>query len=298
MAEVPWPYEHCILCLEKRQLTVEHIIPQQLGGRLTARFLCKPCNDELGHRIEAEVRADPSIRLAAEQLRGQIPDDLAEAIRDGQPYTAVGPGGRTRGSFKRGRFQIRPATQDDGSIVQPTPDARKHLRRILAKQGVAEDEIERRLAQFDEAPDNTLVDLGVGVKAVGWGIDDIEPVLEGPFLSSGALAKIAYEFLACHAGDLVLQESQQLKALREAILRESEEGIEVERLRSSKCRPLHGLAMEHPGDHATVTICMFGWLIFRVHLRQVALRPPYYIYTCELNTGEEYCAELPVDEAV
>lgn len=263
---------------------------------MTARFLCKPCNDELGHRIEAEVRSDPSIRLAAENLRFQIPD-LAEAIRDGQPYIASGPGGTIRGSFKRGRFQIRAATQDDGSVVQPTPDARKHLRRILAKRGVDEDEIERRLGQFDETPDNTLADLGVNVQAVRWGVDEIHPVLERPFLSSAVLAKIAYEFLACHASDLVLGESPQLVALREAVLGESEDAIEVERLHTSKYRPLHGLAMEHDADHAIVTICLLGWLVFRVHLRQIALAPPHFIYTCELDTGREYCAELPADEA-
>jgi hypothetical protein len=292
MAEMPWPYDHCILCLEKRELSLEHVIPQQIGGRLTARFLCKPCNDELGYRIEAEVRSDPSIRLAAENLRDQIPD-LAEAIRDRQAYIASGPGGTIPGSFKRGRFQIRAATQDDGSVVQPTPDARMHLRRILAKRGVDEEEIERRLAQFDEAPDNTLVDLGVNVQAVRWDIDEIYHVLEGPFLSPAVLAKIAYEFLACHAGDLVLKESPQLAALRGAVRGGSAEAIEIERLQTSKYQPLHGLAMGHDDDHAVLTICLFGWLVFRVHLRQIALAPPHFIYTCKLDTGEEYCAELP-----
>lgn len=292
MAEVPWPHGWCILCLAQGDLTVEHIIPRQIGGRLTARFLCKPCNDQLGHRVEAEVRADPSIRLAAENLQDQIPD-LAKAIREGQPYIALGPGGKARGTIKSGKFQIDAATLENGSVVQPTSEARKHLQRVLAKRGLDPDEIQKRLGKFEEAPDNTIVQLDLDLHAIRWGIDEIHPALDGSFLSSAVLAKVAYEFLACHAGDLVLSESPQVAGLRSAVRGYSEEAIQIERLTSSKYRPVHGLAMEQCGDHTVVRVCLFGWLVYRVHLLAVALARPYFIYTCELDTGEEYCAELP-----
>lgn len=186
MAEVPWPHGRCILCLGQRDLTVEHIIPRQVGGRLTARFLCKLCNDQLGYRVEADVRADPSIRLAAQNLQDEIPD-LAKAIREGQPYIASGPGGKIRGNVKGGKFQLDAGMRENGSVVQPTPEARKHLQRVLAKRGLGPEAIQQLVAGFDEAPDNTVVELGLDLHAIRWGIDEIHPVLAGPFLSSAVL---------------------------------------------------------------------------------------------------------------
>lgn len=170
MSEVPWPYERCILCLNERELTLEHVIPRQIGGRLTARFLCKECNDELGHRIESRVRSDPSIQLASENLREQIPE-LATAIQAGETYLALGPGGKVPGSFKNGRFAVRSAEQDDGSLIHPTSEAAQHLRRILSRRGLPGDEVEQRLEEFAQAPDDTLVDLGVSVQAIRWGVE-------------------------------------------------------------------------------------------------------------------------------
>lgn len=293
MAEVPWQFGICILCLDKRKLTLEHIIPKQIGGQLTARFLCKPCNDRLGHEIEAKVRADPSIRLAGRKLSREIPD-LAKAIEKGQPYVGLGPGGKIRGVFKNGSFHIRPTKKDNMPDVLPTAHARERLKGILARQGTAPAEIDQRLAQFDQAPNNMLVDLGNGLQAVRWSIDETHPALEGPFLSSAVLAKIAYEFLACHAGKAILKEIPQLTALRKVVWGISEQGIMIERMRTTVYRPLHGLAMEYEDDHAVVKICLFGWLVFRVHLNQLSLPTPHYVYTGELDTGEEYFAELPV----
>jgi len=293
MAEVPWPHGRCILCLERKDLTVEHVIPRQIGGRLTAKFLCKPCNDQLGYRIEADVRADPSIRLAARQLQGEIPD-LASAICEGQPYIASGPGGKTRGTVKGGQFRIDAGMREDGSLVQPTPEAREYLQRALVKRGLDPDAIKRLITRFDEAPDNTVVELGLDLRAIRWGIEEIHPVLEGPFLSSAVLAKIAYEFLACHAGDVILSETPQLAGLRAAVLGEREQAIQIEQLTSRKYRALHGLAMDQCAGHAVVHVCLFGWLVYRVHLSRVGFPRPYFIYTCELATGTEHCAELPL----
>ena len=42
----------CILCLENRDLTREHIVPESLGGCWQERLLCKGCNDHIGAKIE------------------------------------------------------------------------------------------------------------------------------------------------------------------------------------------------------------------------------------------------------
>lgn len=46
---------HCFVCTEPRSLTVEHVIPQAIGGRLKARLYCKVCNQAFGEGLDNEV---------------------------------------------------------------------------------------------------------------------------------------------------------------------------------------------------------------------------------------------------
>lgn len=45
----------CFACKETRSLTVEHIIPQAIGGTLKARLYCKECNSTFGHALDDEI---------------------------------------------------------------------------------------------------------------------------------------------------------------------------------------------------------------------------------------------------
>lgn len=45
----------CFVCTEPRRLTVEHIIPQAIGGRLKARLYCKVCNGVFGDSLDDEI---------------------------------------------------------------------------------------------------------------------------------------------------------------------------------------------------------------------------------------------------
>ena len=50
---------HCYLCgvlLDKSNSSVEHIIPNALGGDLKSRqLLCKKCNSDIGHQADSEL---------------------------------------------------------------------------------------------------------------------------------------------------------------------------------------------------------------------------------------------------
>ena len=45
----------CFVCKDPRPLTLEHIIPQAIGGRLKAKLYCKVCNDTFGHVLDDEI---------------------------------------------------------------------------------------------------------------------------------------------------------------------------------------------------------------------------------------------------
>ena len=45
----------CFFCAEARPLTVEHVIPQAIGGKLKARLYCKTCNEAFGETLDDEI---------------------------------------------------------------------------------------------------------------------------------------------------------------------------------------------------------------------------------------------------
>jgi hypothetical protein len=45
----------CFICKEPRKLTLEHVMPQSIGGRLQTKIYCKACNDTFGHSLDDEI---------------------------------------------------------------------------------------------------------------------------------------------------------------------------------------------------------------------------------------------------
>jgi len=287
--EVRWPHNRCIICLQEGNLTAEHIIPAQIGGKLSVPVLCKPCNDRLGYQVEAAVKSDPAIRCAVEHLKEEIPD-VAKQFLEGQTYLGSGEGGLVRGKVKDGTFRVNAGRKQDGSIIQPTPDGRDHVSKVLQKRGVDQEDRETILQQFDQAPENQRIELAPGLAAIKWRIDTIEPALGGPRLPERVLLKIAYEFVACHLGAKVYEQSAQLTDIRRALFEQSADThiYSVEYLTTRKYAPIHRIALAGMSPHVVVTICLFGWLLFRVHFQRIAIPPPNYRYSCNLDNGEEF----------
>ena len=48
-------HNSCFACKKPQTLTLEHIIPESIGGRLKARLYCKTCNDTFGHALDDEI---------------------------------------------------------------------------------------------------------------------------------------------------------------------------------------------------------------------------------------------------
>ncbi len=290
MSEVPWTRGICILCLEERPLTREHIIPEQIGGRLWVRFLCQSCNSQFGSTIESAVREDPSIRLAAENLENQLPG-LMNAIREGLPYIGMGAGGDVRMRRRKGELYVQGGFQGDNSLILSPNHSREHAEAEARRRGYSPEGIAQMLRHFDDIPENVRAELMPGYEIINWRIDEVRPALDGPMLSKRVLLKMAYEFLACHVGGSIYERAEQLDIIRAALLANADPCMQVEELTSGRYQPIHGLALEDD-EHAVVHICLFGWIHYRVHLLQVRTQPPMYAYTCNLLEGTERCEAI------
>jgi hypothetical protein len=275
-------------------LTVEHVISEALGGKLTSRLLCNVCNSRLGHQLEGKAKADPTVRLLAKGLRTDIPK-LAEYLEEGQRYITTGSGPSSIGLIKQGRFRVKGAKLDDGSLMQETLLAEKTIRKMLEQKELSDHDVEDALRRFRESPDDTRIEISQGIEVVKWSVSGLELALDGPMLNPLIPTKSAYEFLALHVGDAIYAETPPLKAIRRALYDGvlDEQNIEVERLHAPEAKPFHGLVFEGNKPYAKVQVRLFGKLAFRIHFKCLSVAGPRGMYTHDLATNRESVEQLP-----
>ena len=292
--EIHWPHKYCIICLRAEVLTLEHVIPNSLGGALTCRFLCKTCNSHIGHAHEGRAKTDPTVRLLAQELQPHLPQ-LASQLEEGQNYFAIGPGPRTRGSIKNGAFLVHGQKQPDGSLIQHTSIAKATIRKLLSKDGLSECEITQAIDRFEAAPDDTRIALTQTLEVTKWSIDGLRPALEGPLMKPIVAVKSAYEFLALQLGKSIYANSPPLRAVRHAVQSGTipEQHIVVDRLHAPEAKPIHGLVFEGNSPHAKVQVRLFGKLAFRVNFLRLSVGGERLMYTHDLASNQESFAALP-----
>ncbi len=313
-----WPDAHCILCrveghpTPEGHLTEEHIIPRVIGGILTCNFLCKNCNSVLGWH-EAKLKEDPSIRLAIENLRDQIPW-IYQRISLRQNFNGLSGGGLVEGFYRKDesngelRFQVRASQKPDDSRVLPTDDARKCLPEMLRKEGKNDAEIELAIRSLDEAPENVRVEVAPGFDIANWTVNRVDPQMDGRQLlvrlgkggeevlvgAGIVLLKIAFEYLALHIGTNIFD--CVFDPVRDALLRNdaSLSPHRIEWKRGPKVDPFHGLIVERKPSYVVVQIRFFSEVIYRVHFPQLTPGEAFqrYQYTHDLIQGTERCQNL------
>lgn len=251
----------------------------------------------MGHSFEGPAKEDPTIRFLVSKLATKVPK-LAKKISEGQEYVSISPGGKATGYLKAGEFVTRSCTLDDGSLIQHTPDAEKSIQRMLKRQNIDEGSIFESLQRLQCAPENIRVTLAGGLEVVKWGIEQIEPALDGRLLSPMVPFKSAYEFLALHLNSAIYEEVPALVAAREALSGGALDPTQflVERLHAPTARPFHGIVFEGNLPYAKVQVRLFGQLAFRVHFKTLSVGGPQFVYTHDLETNTEHVAHLSADE--
>ncbi len=209
---------------------------------------------------------------------------------ESHPHIGQSQPGPIRGYIQNGKFRVRSQTLDDGSLIQPSDDARKSIAKILRKSGYEEAPIRKAVATLDEVPEDKKVEIIPGLKVAKWSVQKVMMDLgKAQVMDPLIPAKTAYEFLACHIGIAIYDDAQQLFEIREALLKMGSwsETIRVDRLSSNRYEPFHGICFEGNDPYAMVQIRLFGWLAFRVHFLRLSIGGPRFVYTHKLDTGIE-----------
>ena len=149
----------CFSCCKSKRLTEEHIIPQALGGRLSACIYCKDCNDQFGKEIDRELLKRIGFfgtALGIKRARGK-----------NQPYDVTSVKNGTKLTFDGKRFaRKKPIVkiEKEGNKVKSvdirarTEEELKNLSAKISKKYSLTDEI-KPFAEYHPGPTETVAEL-------------------------------------------------------------------------------------------------------------------------------------------
>ncbi|MDC5806834.1 HNH endonuclease [Vibrio europaeus] len=213
--------ETCIICVgehpitQSNPLTIEHIVPENIGGCLTAKNVCKHCNSKMGSGFEARASKNLTFQLPRyvgkiEGKNGSIPNPF---IHRGEKEELGGKYVVQEDLSVKTVPQINLREDDDGQVVEIVVDksephkAREMLKTRLKRQVKAEHGVSLSDEQLDELSDKVLNSACVTTRRVEQPqlqmtheIDEIATQL--------VYLKVGYELAVYHFGIEYLKDSQ------------------------------------------------------------------------------------------
>lgn len=295
--KVDWPDERCIICLRRPQpgkpmteRTEAHVIPESLGGKLWAPFLCKQCNSDMG-RLEGILPKDVMILDLVDRLRGLLPQDLATSIYRRAGYFADSEEfGRIRARFDE-RLTLEPK---ESETIRGERNTLRQIESALGRDGADDATIKEKLSEFGKAPDGTrfafpglTVVKGIPLDALEW-----KRTYDEPIVSRAVPLGIGYLYLALCIGGHVY--GKALEPTREELRRAmaGDETLEKEwpfkPMRTNKSpEPRHALAAKQEKDGVLIRVFCFRELVWLVRFPGVALRGVEPFYQIDLVGGKE-----------
>lgn len=295
MPSIPWTSPRCIYCAqpfgsdEATRRTDEHIILDALGGILTSDCACKKCNSDLGSSVDAKVKCDPAIRLAAHRVRDTIPA-LAADIEEGQLFTIKTDVASVKARLRKGEYISKWTILPDGSKLAPEDQAIRALPGMLKRDGLGRLAIRRALRFYEKAPYGKRLDLSERTTVVKHAAE-----LAGRDFSDGdapaiAIAKMAYAFAAMLVGDAICKDLPPLRELRRALKEGDNESpaFKLERLTAKEAAAFHGVSFEGNKPYSIFRIQLFGKAAYRVHFPNIALQVEPQVYTHDLQTNAHW----------
>jgi hypothetical protein len=227
-------------------------------------------------------------------LESELPEAIVRGVLQHARWFAESEAyGRLEGRDRRqGKFALR-----ESETIRSDENIRRQIRAELERRGVVADQIEAKVAEFVQAPDDADLEIAAGFtvkKHIDLSGVSFERTYDEPLAPRAIALGIAYTFLA-----LVLEERvyrDELEPVR-AVLGQvidgdaaAADGWPVDWLRStSPAEAKHALAVRREEAGALVRIWLFREFVWDVHFEGVKVAAePFYLL--DLVTKEESVA--------
>ena len=264
----------CIFCLEEKPLTIEHVFPESIGGKLTIPFVCKDCNSKLGTAIDGKFQKVLPIELERQNYgitgkKGHLPDVFSGDWIVDDPACPV-----KRVRIINGEPEVLPAVEitDDAngkkvSITIPPTMSPEQQRKMIEKtirriQLDLHPELKDSPDKLDKLVKSMTSDAlskaafqsarpWLHQKRIAWSDEAVQEYL-----------KIAYELAFCMYGYPYVTKSATAQELREAIftggqaLQKVQSGFPADL--PKECDPFPDRELFFWIGHGMVFVRMFG----------------------------------------
>jgi len=271
----------------------EHVIPESLGGRLQARLLCISCNSILGTEIISNLKLNASIRLAMENLKGELPN-LYSRFMDKATFIGAAKDGskiRVSNNSKNGS-RVLATKGDDESSIQDTKEAQKAIEKILTKNNVALDEKNRLLKTFAEMEEESPLEVLGKYTFIKHRTPPLRPELNpNEKIDNRFPTTIAFEFLALLVGDLITTEAfnEIRQYIRYGTLTDR---VTVEQFSGGeKYDTVHAIVVEPTENTIRFHIRLFRWITFLVTFKHFVYKGIDSVYMEDLKSQKSLFAK-------
>lgn len=279
-----------------------HVIPESVGGELSALCVCKRCNNEMG-RTEALLAKDISVRrLVKYQLRTRLPEKLASSILRGeQHFTDHDEYGRvfavvdeTGGLHPRQSATVK---DDKNTLAQALAD--------LNRLGASDERKDELREEFAQADAGKWIEVRPGYRIqrlIDWTDISFKESLDDPIVGHEVPLGIAYLYLALCLRERVYDDALApvRDALKKAIDGDASDARELlpldRRMGTDIVEPVHLLRAKNDGDGGVlVTLQIFRDLVWPVRFPGITLQGEQTRYRIDLENSEEWwCTKLTV----
>ena len=287
---IPYNFGKCIVCTERAPGDPEHVIPQVIGGRLTARLLCNKCNHDFGSEITSRLKTDASIRLAVEDLKDAIPE-FARRYLDRAEYVArAEDGSQVRLSRSGDSLRVLAGEGADHSILLASDEALGAIATKLKRAGLPGIAIRDYQERFLMARENEPIGLPTNETFVKRSLQPPVPNLALDHLDERFWILLSLEFVALLIGKEIFRSS--LDDVRSSILR-LEESVPMPIAHysaGSRYGPFHVVRLIADYDILAVEIRLFRWLVTHVKFDWIEYEGPHPVYFEDLEDRRSYFA--------
>jgi len=289
--KISYNFENCILCKSSPPDNWEHIIPESLGGRLQAKILCVSCNSTLGSELIGNLKQNASIRLTMEELRKELPN-LYSQLMDKATFVGKTLDGSLVHVSQAGKnSKVLSSKGANDSIIQDTRDAGKAIEKILTKNKVPSDEIERLKKIFVELGENIPLEVSDSYTFIKRPILKLQPKLDPKNQIDNRLAAlIAFEFLSILIGNLILHSA--FDQIRNYVRYGTPtDRILIKHVHGKQPDPIHAIVVEPMNDAIKFHVRLFRLITFLVTFQNYSYNGLDSVYMEDLKLQKSLFAK-------
>ena len=291
---VAYEFEKCILCMKNLPGNWEHVIPESLGGNLQARLLCVSCNSTFGTKLIGNLKLNDSIRLVMENLKSELPE-LYSQLMDKATFTGKASDGsliRVSKSHKKGH-KVLHSNGSGGSRIEDTMKASKTLEKILVKNKLPKDQVNKITREFIDLQENVPFNVLGGYTFIKRPIPRLNPELNPKEkIDDRFPSLIAFEFLAILCGNQILNKA--FDEIREYINHDipTNKVVVEQFIGGNKYDTAHAIIFEPTPDSVRISVRLFRWITYVVIFRNISFQRKRCIYFEDLKSNESMFDEL------